>query len=89
MITELLAMHEEMVAQLLVERLGVTGTADFLTGLIAQHQKAAAMLRTLLSNHVAVDGATVTDDLRSMPEPPAPREFHHRKPGVNRMAAPA
>jgi hypothetical protein len=50
MLTELLVLHEEMVAQLRLERLGSVGTTDFLTGMIAQHEKAAAMLRLQLEN---------------------------------------
>ena len=48
MLIELLAMHEEMIAQLQFERAEIAGTAGFLSGLIAQHEKAAAQLRTRL-----------------------------------------
>jgi len=48
MLTELLAMHEEMIVQLRVERAEIAGTAGFLSGLIAQHEKAAAQLRIRL-----------------------------------------
>jgi hypothetical protein len=53
MLEDLLALHEEMIVQLVLERLGVVGTADFLLNLIAQHEKAAAMIRALLKNAAA------------------------------------
>jgi len=53
MLEDLLALHEEMIVQLVLERLSVVGTADFLQGLIVQHEKAAAMIRTLLQNAAA------------------------------------
>lgn len=53
MLAELLALHEEMIAQLRLERLGAVGSTDFLTGMIAQHEKAAAMLRAQLENREA------------------------------------
>ena len=48
MLGELLALHEDMIGQLRLERVEITDTGDFLTGLIAQHEKAAMMLRSLL-----------------------------------------
>jgi hypothetical protein len=62
MLEDLLALHEEMVVQLVLERISVVGTADFLLGLIDQHEKAAAMIRALLENaaaHAAGDGMVV------------------------------
>jgi hypothetical protein len=61
MLAELLALQEGMIAQLRLERLRVADTADFLTdmvdrfltGVIDQHEKAAALLRTQLENHPA------------------------------------
>jgi hypothetical protein len=61
MLVELLALQEEMIAQLRLERLRAADTADFLTGMIDhfltgvidQHEKAAALLRTQLENHPA------------------------------------
>jgi hypothetical protein len=50
MLSELLALNEEMISQLRLERLTVIGTADFLTTMIDQHEKAAALLRTRLEN---------------------------------------
>jgi hypothetical protein len=66
MLAELLALQEGMIAQLRLERLRVADTADFLTDMIDhfltsvidQHEKAAAMLRTQLENHTA----DTTDD---------------------------
>ncbi len=46
----LLAMNEEMIEQLHLERLSETGTADFLTKMIEQHEKAAALLRQQLAD---------------------------------------
>jgi len=59
MLAELLALQEEMIAQLRRERLMVISTADFLTnmidnflsGAINQHEKSAAILRTQFENH--------------------------------------
>jgi starvation-inducible DNA-binding protein len=54
MISELLALHEEMIVQLRTDgeacmgRFNDAGTADFLTGLMKQHEKTAWMLRAQL-----------------------------------------
>jgi starvation-inducible DNA-binding protein len=54
MLSELLALHEELIVQLrtdsdaCIERFGDAGTADFLTGLMERHEKAAWMLRAQL-----------------------------------------
>jgi starvation-inducible DNA-binding protein len=54
MLSELLSLHEEMIVQLrtdggaCLERYGDAGTADFLTGLMEKHEKAAWMLRAQL-----------------------------------------
>jgi hypothetical protein len=48
MLSELLAVHEDMIAQLCLERLEAVGNANFLTGMIDQHESTAAMLRTKL-----------------------------------------
>jgi len=54
MLAELLSLHEEMIVQLrtdseaCVDRFKDAGTADFLTGLMEQHEKAAWMLRAQL-----------------------------------------
>jgi starvation-inducible DNA-binding protein len=54
MLSELLALHEELTVQLradseaCTERFKDAGTADFLTGLMEQHEKAAWMLRAQL-----------------------------------------
>lgn len=59
MLSELLALHEEMIVQLrtdseaCVDRFGDAGTADFLTGLMANHEKAAWMLRSQLETEEA------------------------------------
>ena len=53
---ELLSLHEEMIVQLradsdsCLERYADSGTADFLTGLMEKHEKAAWMLRAQLEN---------------------------------------
>lgn len=54
MLSELLALHEEMIVQLrsdsdaCTKRFKDAGTADFLTGLMEQHEKTAWMLRAQL-----------------------------------------
>ena len=54
MLSELLALHEELIVQLrtdseaCTERFKDAGTADFLTGLMEKHEKAAWMLRAQL-----------------------------------------
>ena len=54
MLAELLALHEDMIVQLrtdsaaCAERFKDAGTADFLTGLMERHEKAAWMLRSQL-----------------------------------------
>jgi len=54
MLSELLALHEELIVQLradseaCTDRFKDAGTADFLTGLMEQHEKAAWMLRAQL-----------------------------------------
>jgi starvation-inducible DNA-binding protein len=56
MLSELLALHEEMIVQLRTDgeacaiNFKDAGTADFLTGLMEQHEKAAWMLRAQLEN---------------------------------------
>jgi len=50
MLSQLLALHEEMIVQLCLERLEVVGTSDFLTGMIDQHEEAAAQLRAQLKD---------------------------------------
>jgi starvation-inducible DNA-binding protein len=54
MISELLALHEELIMQIrsdsdaCIEKFKDAGTADFLTGLMERHEKAAWMLRSQL-----------------------------------------
>jgi predicted RNA-binding protein with EMAP domain len=50
MLAELLALHEDMIEQLRLERVQVVDSADFLTGMIEQHEAMSAMLRTKLNN---------------------------------------
>lgn len=56
MLAELLALHEDMIVQLRTDsaacaaRFNDAGTADFLTGLMKRHEKAAWMLRAQLEN---------------------------------------
>jgi len=49
LLAELLTLHEEMIGQLCLERLESVGSADFLTAMIEQHEKTAAMLRAKLA----------------------------------------
>jgi starvation-inducible DNA-binding protein len=59
MLSELLALHEEMIVQLrtdsgaCIERYKDSGTADFLTGLMERHEKTAWMLRSQLETEDA------------------------------------
>lgn len=53
LLAELLALNEEMVEQLCLERLSAVGQADILTGLIAQHEKTAGLLRAQLAGSPA------------------------------------
>jgi starvation-inducible DNA-binding protein len=62
MLSELLALHEEMIVQLrtdsesCMETFKDAGTADFLTGLMAHHEKLAWMLRAQLETEEAETG---------------------------------
>ena len=58
MLCELLFLHEEMIAQLCLERLEVQSNADFLTGMIDHHETTAAAIRKHL------------DGLEAAPNPP-------------------
>ena len=51
MLAEVLALHEEMIRQLRLERREAAGSADFFTDMIDQHEKTAAVLRARLANH--------------------------------------
>lgn len=59
MISELLALHEEIIVQLRTDsaacasRFNDAGTADFLTGLMARHEKAAWLIRAQLEDEDA------------------------------------
>ena len=70
MIAELLALHGEMIEQLRLERLASTCSVDFLTDLIDQHEKTAAMLRAKLENYEA---EVSSDTLPPPPPIPAPQ----------------
>jgi hypothetical protein len=51
MLSELLELNEEMIAQLRLERLSTVGTTDFIAGMIDQHEEAATRLRAQLARH--------------------------------------
>ncbi len=59
MLAELLALHEELIVRLRADsaactsRFNDTGTTDFLTGLMQQHEKSAWMLRAQLETEEA------------------------------------
>jgi hypothetical protein len=53
LLAELLTMNEEMIEQLHLELTSEAGTAGFLTKMIAQHEKAAALLRSQLARPVS------------------------------------
>jgi hypothetical protein len=48
MLAELLVLHEEILAQLQLERLGSTEAPEFLFGMIEQHERVAAGIRLQL-----------------------------------------
>lgn len=48
LLTELLTLNEEMIAQLQTERLSGSGTEAFMLRMIAQHESAATLLRIKL-----------------------------------------
>lgn len=51
MLGELLALNEEMIVQLRLERISVVGTTDFLTELITQHEQIVSRLGAQLKRH--------------------------------------
>ena len=53
MLAELLALNEEMVVQLRLERLSSVGSTDFIAAMMDQHEKVAARLRKQLSQHAS------------------------------------
>ena len=90
MLAELLVLQEEMVAQLRFERLEVVSHADFITGLIDEHETAAALLRAQLGNRpldTVSDGVTIiTRQDNSDAENPLPQGLlkasSHRVPSA-------
>lgn len=87
MVAELLALHEEMIVQLRLERLEVVGCGDFLTGMIDQHEKTAALLRAKLENRPADasdDGVIViTGEASSAAQKSLVTKFAQGARGVN------
>jgi hypothetical protein len=63
MLSELLALNEDMIAQLRLERQEAVGTTDFITGLIGDHEKAAAKLSAQLRSFEADAGAKPSNEL--------------------------
>jgi len=55
MLSGLLALHEQLIEQLRLEHMGAIIMADFLTGMIDQHEKAVALLKGQLESPVADD----------------------------------
>jgi hypothetical protein len=53
MLSELLALNEEMIVQLRLEGLSSVGSTDFIVAMIDQHEKAAARLRAQLNQHAS------------------------------------
>jgi hypothetical protein len=51
MLAELLALNEDMVAQLRIEGLSAAGTTDFIATMIDQHEQVAKRLRAQLKSH--------------------------------------
>jgi len=56
MLVELLALHEEVLAQLQLERLGSTEVPGFLFAMIEQHERVASGIRVQLDALRAKDG---------------------------------
>jgi hypothetical protein len=52
-LAELLALNEEMVVQLRLERLSSVGSTDFIAAMMDQHEQVAARLRKQLSHHAS------------------------------------
>jgi hypothetical protein len=50
LLVALLALHEQTLAQLKLERLGAAGEPDFLNGMIAQHENAVRVIRAELES---------------------------------------
>jgi uncharacterized protein (DUF305 family) len=57
MLSELVLLHEEMIAQLRVKRPSGVATVDFIKSMIEQHENAVAMLREQLEHY---QGKTVS-----------------------------
>lgn len=55
MLVELLALHEEVLAQLQLERLGSTEVPEILIGMIEQHERVASGIRLQLEELRAKD----------------------------------
>lgn len=53
MLGELLALNEEMIVQLRLERISVAGTTEFLTEMITQHEQIVSRLGAQLKRHEA------------------------------------
>lgn len=70
LLAELLALNEEMAVQLRLELLS-TGSADFLTDMIEQHERAAALLRAQLQNGPADAAAAGLIPFTLLPSAPA------------------
>jgi len=61
MLVELLALHEEILAQLQLERLGSTGMPEILSGMIEQHERVARGIRLQLAALRAKDAMERND----------------------------
>jgi uncharacterized protein (DUF305 family) len=70
MSAELLRLHEEMVDQLRLERLSGVGSTDFIRGMIAQHEAAAAMLRAQLEQREAAELQSPFGPYQNSPQQP-------------------
>lgn len=75
MLAELLALHEEMIVQLRLECLEAAGSAHFLAGMIADHQKTAAALRLKLAQRAR---GIVDDDVDRAGEAGSPKAYADR-----------
>jgi len=53
MLCELLAVHDDMITQLHIQRLAATDSSNLLTNMIEQHERDASQLLVLLETHQA------------------------------------
>ena len=79
MLAELVALHDDMIAQLRLECLRAVGSTNFLTGMIAEHEQRADELRA----HVHVAGTVAAmPGASTTPAPKRRGRWLRRSPGI-------